>query len=97
MGWFTRSDKPGGHSWFGLHDPFDPKYRTVTSGIVQPWILFTIRLIIAIYAVAASLAHIIIYEGVQTGHPADQYGFFCYFYHKICLFSWSCKGTKGHH
>lgn len=74
MGWFRRrKDVTEGHSWFGLHEPFDPKYRVVTSGIVQPWVLFIIRLIIALYTVAASLAHIIIYEGVQTGHLADQY------------------------
>jgi hypothetical protein len=73
MGWFTRrSDKPEGHSWFGLHEPFDVKYRVVTSGIVQPWILFIIRLIIALYTVASSLAHLIVYEGVETGHPANQ-------------------------
>jgi len=73
MGWFSRRSSGESHSWFGLHDPFDPKYRIVTSGIVQPWILFIIRLIIALYTVASSLAHLIIYEGVQTGHPADQY------------------------
>ena len=66
-----RKDRSEGHSWFGLHEPFDPKYRLVTSGLVQPWVLFIIRLVLAIYSLATSLAHLIIYTGVQR-NPGDE-------------------------
>lgn len=61
------------HSWFGMHQPFDPKYRVVTSGIVQPWVLFWIRLVLALYCIATALAHLIIVEDVQKSAPANQY------------------------
>jgi hypothetical protein len=62
MGFRKRKDVSEGHSWFGLHEPFDPGYRAVTSGIVQPYVLFIIRLLLAIYAVVASLVDIILYR-----------------------------------
>lgn len=73
--WFRRrKDRAEGHSWWGLHRPFDPKYRTVTSGIVQPWILFIIRLVIAIYCLVTSIVHIIVY-GVQPEADYNLYSF----------------------
>lgn len=76
--WFRRrKDRSEGHSWFGLHRPFDQKYRAVTSGIVQPWVLFTIRLILAIYAVAASVVHIVIFGTI--GDDANYGLYYAYF------------------
>jgi hypothetical protein len=58
------------NSWFGLTQPFDQEYRTVTSSIVQPWVLFLIRLTLAIYSVIASIVHLAIteeeaYDGIK--------------------------------
>ncbi|KAG8844560.1 hypothetical protein FRB91_002532 [Serendipita sp. 411] len=62
-----------GHSWFGLHQPFDAGYRLVTSGTVKPWVLFLIRLLLAIWSVAAGLAHIILSQAVLDEIPFKQY------------------------
>jgi hypothetical protein len=62
MACWRTEDWSEGHSWFGLHQPFDPKYRAVTSGIVPPYVLFMIRLTLALYAIAASLVDIILYK-----------------------------------
>ncbi|KAG8861072.1 hypothetical protein FRC20_011527 [Serendipita sp. 405] len=66
-----------GHSWFGLHRPFDPGYRLVTSGLISPFALFLIRLLLAVWSVAASLAHIIYSQSVVKEYPFKQY--FVYF------------------
>lgn len=70
---FKRRNSDGSvkeHSWFGLHQPFDPGYRLVTSGLVQPWVLFIIRLSIALYCVATSITNLVIYLTVD-GLPGD--------------------------
>ncbi|PVF93866.1 hypothetical protein CPB86DRAFT_789617 [Serendipita vermifera] len=64
------------HSWFGLHQPFDPKYRIVTSGLVKPWVLFCIRLVIAIYAFAACIAHIAVWRTLPNNPIKEYYIYF---------------------
>lgn len=42
-------------SWFGLHQPFDPEYRIVTSGYLQPHILLGVRVSFAAFTIVACI------------------------------------------
>ncbi|PVF93865.1 hypothetical protein CPB86DRAFT_818431 [Serendipita vermifera] len=55
------SSEGEGHSWFGLDRPFDSHYRVVTSGIVQPWVLFWIRLVIAVFCFVTEIVYLALY------------------------------------
>ena len=69
MNILANSDQDGRRprSWFGLHQPFDPKYRIVTSGCLQPRVLLGVRVSFAIFCIVATIINAV-YE-TKRGTP----------------------------
>jgi hypothetical protein len=44
-------DRGRSRSWFGLHQPFDPEYRIVTSDYLHPHTLLGVRVSFAIFCI----------------------------------------------
>ena len=61
MNILANSDQDGRRprSWFGLHQPFDPKYRIVTSGCLQPRVLLGVRVSFAMFCIVATIINAI--------------------------------------
>ena len=55
-------------AWFGLHQPFDPKYRIVSSGYLQPRVLLTVRASFAIFCIVTCIVDAV-YEA-KIGTPS---------------------------
>ena len=53
MNIFVNPDQVGGRSrsWFGLHQPFDPNYRIVTSDYLHPCTLLGVRVSFAVFCI----------------------------------------------
>jgi len=55
-------------SWFGLNQPFDPEYRIVTSGSLQPRILLGVRASFATFCVVTCILDAV-YQ-TKSGNPS---------------------------
>jgi len=60
-----------GQDWFGLTAPFDAQYRLVTSGFLEPFWLFLIRLIFAVYTLTTNIVYLVFFLNVK-GSPLYQ-------------------------
>lgn len=58
------------YSWFGLHHPFDPRYRIVTSGYLQPRVFLVVRVSFATFCIVTCIIDAV-YEA-EIGTPAER-------------------------